>query len=99
MHAEGRIPAGSIRHLHGGDRRAVMTEIMRAGADPGAEFLHRRLQADALQLAHAVRRQEHAGADFAKRRGLLVDRDIEAVGDQRVCREQAADASADDNNR
>ena len=48
MHAEGRIPSGRIRDLHGGDRRAVMAEIMRAGADPGAEFLHRRLQADTI---------------------------------------------------
>ena len=50
-------------------------------------------------MADAVRRQEHAGADFAQGRGLLVNPDIDAVGDQRVRCEQAADASADDNNR
>ena len=50
-------------------------------------------------MAHAVRGQEHAGADFAQRRGLLVDRDIEPVGDERVRREQAADTATDDNNR
>ena len=82
----------------GGNRRAVMAEIMRAGADPGAGLLDRRPKADALQMAHAVRRQKHAGADFTERGRLLVDRDIEAAGDQRVRREQPADAAANDDN-
>src|SRR5262249_28521841 len=99
MHAEGRIPAGGIRDLHGGDGRPVMAKIRRAGADPRAVALHRRLKTDPLQLPHAVRGEKHAGADFAERGSLLVDGYVEAVGEQRVGREQAADTSTDDNNR
>ncbi len=76
-----------------------MTEIVRAGADPGAEFLDGRLQPDAIEVTHAVRSQEDAGADFAEGRGLLADRDVKTVRDQGICREQAADTSTDDNNR
>ena len=72
---------------------------MRAGADPGTVPLHRRLQANPLQLAHAVRRQEHAGTDLAEGRGLLIHGNIEAMSDQRVRRKQAADTPADDDNR
>ena len=46
-------------------------------------------------MAHAVRRQEHAGPDLAERGRLLVDRDPQAVCDQRIGGEQAADAAAD----
>ena len=53
-------------------------------------------KSDPLQLAHAVRCQEHAGPDLAEGRGLLIDRHAEPVGEQRVRREQAADAAADD---
>src|SRR4029079_6698595 len=69
---------------------------MGAGADPGAPFLRGRAEADPLQMAHAVRREIDAGADLAELRRLLVDRDVEAVRDQRVGGEQAADAAADD---
>ena len=74
VHPEGRVPARGIRHLDRGDRRSVVAEISGLGADPGAPFLHRRPQSDPLQMAHAVRGQEHAGPDLAERRGLLVDR-------------------------
>ena len=85
-----------VRHLHRRDRRAVVAEVMRAGADPRAPSLDRRAEADPLQVAHAVRRQEDAGADFAERRRLFVDRDLQPVRDQRVGGEQAADAAAND---
>ena len=68
VHAERRVPARGVRHLHRRDRRSVMAEVMGAGSDPRAPFLHRRSQSDPLQMAHAVRRQEHAGADLAERR-------------------------------
>ena len=96
VHAEGGVPARRVGDLHRRDRRAVVAEVMRLRADPGAPFLHRGAEADALQMAHAVRREVDAGADLAERRGLLVDRDPEAVRDQRIGGEQAADAAADD---
>ena len=55
VHAEGGVPAGSVRHLHRRDRRPVVAEILRAGADPRAPLLDRGAQAHALQMAHAVR--------------------------------------------
>ena len=75
-----------------------MAEISRLGPNPGAALFHRGSEAHPLQLAHAVWRQEHAGADLAKAGGLLIDRHLEAVRDQRIRGEQAADAAADDHN-
>ena len=51
-----------------------------------------------MQLADAIRRQEHPGADLAEARGLLIDRNPEAVSDQRVRREQSANTTSDDDN-
>ena len=96
VHAEGRVPAGGVRHLHRGDRRAVVAEVMRVPADPRAPFLHRRLQSDPLQMPHAVRRQEHAGADLADRGRLLVHRYGDPLGDQRIGCEQSPDPASDD---
>ena len=45
VHAEGRVPARGVRHLHRRDRRAVVAEVARTRADPRAPFLHRRFQA------------------------------------------------------
>jgi hypothetical protein len=50
-------------------------------------------------VAHAVRREVDAGAHLAQRRGLLAHRYVEAVRDQRIGGEQAADAAADDQDR
>src|SRR5579871_1327657 len=96
MHAEGRIPAGGIRHLYRRDRCPVLTEIARRGADPGAGFLHRWPEPHAFELAHAVGGEEDAGADLAERGGLLMDRDVEPLREQRLGGEQAADPAADD---
>ena len=98
MHAECRVPARGVRHLDRRDGRSVLAKIPRGGADPGSAFLDRRSQSDPLQLAHAVRCQEHAGADLAEGRCLLVDRHSQAVRDQRVRGEQPADPAADDHN-
>src|SRR5215203_5789319 len=46
-------------------------------------------------MANCVRREVDAGADLAQRRGLLIDRHLEALRDQRIGGEQAADAAAD----
>ena len=73
-----------------------MAKIMRAGADARAPLLDRRAESDALHLPHAVRRDENAGADFAERGRLLVDRHLQPLRDQRIGGEQAADAAADD---
>ena len=95
VHAEGCVPARGVGDLNRRDGTAVLPEILRSGPNPRAPFFHRRSQADALQLPRAIGRDEDAGADLAKRRRLLIDRDLEAVCDQRVRGEQAADAAAD----
>ena len=50
-------------------------------------------------MTDAVRRQEHARADLAKRRRLFVDADAKSLRDQRVSGEQAANTATDDRNR
>jgi hypothetical protein len=50
-------------------------------------------------MAYAVGGQEHASADFAEGRSLLVDGYLEPVGDERIRREQTADPASDDNDR
>ena len=96
VHAEGRVPAGGVRHLDRGDRSAVVAEVVRVPADPCARFLDGALQSDPLQMPHAVRRQEHAGADLADRRRLLVYRYGDPLGGQRIGCEQAPDAASND---
>jgi hypothetical protein len=39
VHAEGGVPAGGVRHLHRGDRRAVVAKVAGARADARAPFL------------------------------------------------------------
>ena len=58
--------------------------------------IHGRTQPDPLQLADAVRGQEHPGADFAKGWGLLVNRNAEPMGDQGMRGEKAADPAPND---
>src|SRR5215203_4298637 len=53
-------------------------------------------QPDPLQLADAVRGQEHPGADFAKGWGLLVNRNAEPMGHQGIRGEKAADPAPND---
>ena len=96
VHAEAGIPARGVGDLHRRDRGAVVAEIRGCRADAGAPALDRAAESDALEVAHRVRRDVDAGADLADRRGLLVDGDAQPVREQRVGREQAADAAADD---
>ena len=96
MHAEGGVPARRVRHLDRGDRRAVVAEIMRTVADPGAPSFHLTSKAHPLQLPHAVRRQKYPCPDLAERGRLLIDGNIEAVGDQRVRGEQPANSASND---
>src|SRR5271169_2198221 len=72
-----------------------MPEIARTGADPRAAFFDQFAKADPLQMARAVGCDQHAGANLAQRRGLLVNRYRKALGDEGICREQAADAATD----
>jgi hypothetical protein len=53
-------------------------------------------KADALQLPHAVRRQEHPCPDIAERRRLLMDRYIETTGDQRIRGKEPANSASND---
>ena len=96
MHAEGGVPARGIRHLDRGYRRAVVAKIVRTVTDPGAPSFDLISKAHPLQLAHAVRRQEYPCADLAERGGLLIDGNIEAVGDQCVRGEQPANSASND---
>src|SRR4051812_15188084 len=73
-----------------------MAEVIGLRPDQRAPFRHRIAKADALKLPHAVRRDVDAGADFAERGRLFVDRNAEALRQQRVGGEQAADTAADD---
>ena len=66
VHAECRVPARRVRHLDRRDRGPVLAEVPGIRPNPGTPFLHGRTQPDPLQLADAVRGQEHPGADFAK---------------------------------
>src|SRR5438445_7631442 len=95
MHAEGSVPR-RVRYLDRGDRRAVVTKIVRTMADPGAPSFHLMSKACPLQLPHAVRRQEYPCPDLAERRCLLIDRNIEAVGDQRVRSKEPANSASND---
>src|SRR3954469_12480611 len=96
MHAEGGVPARRVRHLDRSDRRAVVARIVRTVADPGAPSFHLRPETHALQLPHAVRRQEYPCPDLAERRCLLIDGNTEAAGDQRVRGEQSANSTSND---
>ena len=49
MHAEGRVPARGIRHLHRRDRRAVVAEIMGVRADARTPLLNRRPEPEACK--------------------------------------------------
>ena len=73
VHAEGRVPAGGVGHLHRGDRRAVVAKVAGARTDPRAPFLDGGAEAHALQVAHRIRRHENAGADLAQRGRLFID--------------------------
>jgi hypothetical protein len=75
-----------------------MAEVMRAGANPCSPFLDQGPQANPLQLTHAVRRYEYACAHLTEGRGLLIDGYPQALRDERVRREQSANATADDDN-
>ena len=92
VHAERCVPARRVRHLDRSDGRPVVAEDIELGTDPGSPLLHRRSESHPLQLAHAVRCQEHPGADLAEGTGLLIDRPPKAVGDQRGRSEQASDS-------
>jgi hypothetical protein len=85
-----------VRHLDRRDRGPVLAEVPGIMPHPGTPFLHGRTQPDPLQLADAVRGQEHPGADFAKGWGLLVNRSAQPMGDQGIRGEKAADPAPND---
>jgi hypothetical protein len=88
-HPGGRASASSVTSRPGACRRSRSSQRSPSPAparsarrhdgsiaslsDPCAELLNCRFKPDPLQMAHAVRRQEHAGADLAERWRLLVD--------------------------
>ena len=65
-------------------------------ANPGAPSFHLRSETHALQLSHAVRSQKDPCSDFTERGRLLIDGNMEAVGDQRVRGEQSANSASND---
>ena len=71
---------------------------MGAGADPRSPSLDQWSQSHPLQLAYAVRRYEYACSHLAEGRGLLIDGYPQALRDERVRREQSANAAADNYN-
>jgi hypothetical protein len=94
MHSERGVPAGRIRDLDRGDRRAIVTEVPRAVPYPGAPFFDGRSQPDSFQVAHAVGGEKHSGTDFAEGGGLFIHRHRHAARNQRVGSEQPANASS-----
>src|ERR1019366_3325148 len=73
-----------------------VAKVARTGANFGSPLLDRGSECNPLQLAHAVRCQDHPGPDLAESGGLLIDRNPEAVCDQRVRSEQAANSASND---
>jgi len=51
---------------------------------------------EALEVAYTVGSEEHAGADLADRRSLLVNRNPDILRDQRIGCKQASNATPDD---
>src|SRR5277367_555057 len=98
MHTERRVPACRIRHLNRRDRRPVLPKVPGSSTNPGSQPLYRRPQPNPLKLADTVWGQKHAGADFTEARGLLIDRHLNAVRDQRIGGEQSADPASNYNN-
>ena len=66
VHSERGVPARRVRHLHRRDGRSVVTQVPRAGSDPGAKLFDRLAEVHPLKLADAVWRQEDARADLAE---------------------------------
>ena len=95
MHPEDGIPPASVRHLNRRDRRSVVTVVVRTGPHPRAHSLHGRAKAQAFEMAYRVRRCENAGTDLAERRRLLVDRDVQALRNERVGGEKPANTATD----
>src|SRR5438045_2983542 len=93
MHSECGIPAGGVRDLNWRDRRSVIAKVIGTGPDLGSAPLDRRPEADPLQLANAVRRQEYTSAYLTEAGGLLMDRHLQTARNQRVRCEQAADSA------
>ena len=82
--------------MHRGDVAAVVAKVTRTGADASAVSFDVGEEPLALQMSHTVWCQEHAGADFAQRFGLLVDGDADFPRDQSVRGEQPSDSTAYD---
>src|SRR5262245_14121123 len=98
MHAERGVPTRGIRNLDRRDRRPVVAEVARSGADPGSPSLHCRAKPYSFEMAYAVGRQEDPGANLAQSRSLLINRQRHAMRNQRIRGEQAADSAAHDRN-
>ena len=73
VHAKGRVPAGGIRHLHRGDRRAVVAKVVGAGTDSRAPSFDGGPETHTLQVAHRIRRHKHTSADLAQCGRLFID--------------------------
>jgi hypothetical protein len=95
VHAVRRVPTRRIGDLNRSNQCSIVAIVAGIFADFGAPLLHCGTETDPLQVADTVRRDVHAGADLAERRGLLINRDFKSLRHQCVCREQTADSAAD----
>jgi len=73
-----------------------MAKVLGIRSNSCAPFFDGRAEPHALKLADTVRREEYASPDLAEGGRLLVNRDRNVVCDQRVCCEQAADPTSND---
>jgi hypothetical protein len=94
VHAVHRRPAGGVRRHDRRDPGAVVAVVSRSFADPAAGLVDRLGQPEPVQQAHAVRSDQHAGADLAEFGRLLVDRRLDARPRQRGRGREPADSAA-----
>src|SRR6516165_2485845 len=97
MHTIKAVPTARIRGEDRTDHGAVHPIIFRAATDFRADSRERWTKTHPFELPQAVRIDEHARTDFAKRRRLFEDRNPKAAPQEGVRCGEAADASA--NNR
>ncbi len=96
MHAEGGVPARGVRHLH--RRRSARRHGGNSAnrGRPWRPIVPPEARAPPAAIAARCSASGTPCPDLAERRRLLVDRNIEAAGDQRVRGEEAANSASND---
>jgi hypothetical protein len=96
VHAEHSVPPPRVRREDRCDEGAVVPEVAGLRAHPGTQAFDLRAQPGALELTDAVGSHQDTGPDLSQRRGLLVNRHLDAALHQRVRCEEAADSPTHD---